>query len=198
MTTKSRCTYCSSLNFGKGCRYGPHGVHFHPNDSTRCAYCNSPNYGKGCRVNPTSDLHIHGITFNTMFRETVQSFLDNKVLIKELKKDFTEFECFKCGVIDENGNKVNSPVTEEQKSSFSPMIKTLLKIKRHLGSKVELLQVHDLLENRVSFDTDLVQYEKVLTYKDKIDDVINNLYQILDEAQRDGVSIENIKKLIQA
>jgi len=198
MTTKSRCTYCSSINFGKGCRYGPHGVHFHPNDSTRCAYCNSPNYGKGCRVNPTSDLHIHGITFNTMFRETVQSFLDNKVLIKELKKDFTEFECFKCGVIDENGNKVNSPVTEEQKSSFSPMIKTLLKIKRHLGSKVELLQVHDLLENRVSFDTDLVQYEKVLTYKDKIDDVINNLYQILDEAQRDGVSIENIKKLIQA
>lgn len=198
MTTKSRCTYCSSINFGKGCRYGPHGVHFHPNDSTRCAYCNSPNYGKGCRVNPTSDLHVHGITFNTMFRETVQSFLDNKVLIKELKKDFTEFECFKCGIIDENGNKVNSPVTEEQKSSFSPMVKTLIKIKRHLGSKVELLQVHDLLENRVSFDKDLVQYEKILTYKDKIDDVINNLYQILDEAQRDGVSIENIKKLIQA
>ena len=198
MITKSRCTYCSSINFGKGCRYGPHGVHFHPNDSTRCAYCNSPNYGKGCRVNPTSDLHVHGITFNTMFRETVQSFLDNKVLIKELKKDFTEFECFKCGIIDENGNKVNSPVTEEQKSSFSPIVKTLIKIKRHLGSKVELLQVHGLLENRVSFDKDLVQYEKILTYKDKIDDVINNLYQILDEAQRDGVSIENIKKLIQA
>ena len=113
--------YCGSTDFGRGCRYGPHGVHLHSDAPGKCVYCNSPNFGKGCKVNPTSDLHIHGINYNSMIRDSVQSFLDNEILLKELRRDFTEFECFKQGIIDEKGNKIKTPVTEDQKASFSPL-----------------------------------------------------------------------------
>ena len=92
---QSRCMYCGSTDFGRGCRYGPHGVHLHSDAPGKCVYCNSPNFGKGCKVNPTSDLHIHGINYNSMIRDSVQSFLDNEILLKELRRNFTEFECFK-------------------------------------------------------------------------------------------------------
>lgn len=198
LTQRSRCMYCGSVNFGKGCRYGPHGVHFHPDDSLKCAYCGSPNYGKGCRINPINDLHIHGINYNSMFRENVQSFLDSKVFLSELKKDFKEFECFKLGIIDQNGNKIKNPVNEQQKASFTPMIKTIIRLKKYLGPKVELLEVSNLMESNVKFEEDVVQYEKVLKYQDKVQDVVNELYKVLEEAKKDGLSLEEVNKLIQA
>lgn len=198
LTQRSRCMYCGSVNFGKGCRYGPHGVHFHPDDSLKCAYCGSPNYGKGCKINPISDLHIHGINYNSMFRENVQSFLDSKVFLNDLKKDFKEFECFKLGIIDQNGNKIKNPINEEQKASFTPMIKTIIRLKRYLGPKVELLEVSNLMEGNVKFEEDVIQYEKVLKYQDKVRDVVNELYKVLEEAKKDGLSLEEVNKLIQA
>ncbi len=47
---RSRCMYCSSPDYGKGCRFGPHGVHFHADNSKKCAFCGSPDYGKGCKL----------------------------------------------------------------------------------------------------------------------------------------------------
>ena len=29
----SRCMYCNSTSYGKGCKYAPKGVHFHQDDS---------------------------------------------------------------------------------------------------------------------------------------------------------------------
>ena len=195
---QSRCMYCGSTDFGRGCRYGPHGVHLHSDAPGKCVYCNSPNFGKGCKVNPTSDLHIHGINYNSMIRDSVQSFLDNEILLKELRRNFTEFECFKQGIIDEAGNKIKTPVTEDQKASFSPLIKTIIRLKKYIGPKVELLEIKNLSENQVEFKQNLVEYEKLLTYRDRIDDLVNELYQVMDEAQQNGLKIEDIKKLIQA
>ena len=195
---QSRCMYCGSTDFGRGCRYGPHGVHLHSDAPGKCVYCNSPNFGKGCKVNPTSDLHIHGINYNSMIRDSVQSFLDNEILLKELRRNFTEFECFKQGIIDEEGNKIKTPVTEDQKASFSPLIKTIIRLKKYIGPKVELLEIKNLSENQVEFKQNLVEYEKLLTYRDRIDDLVNELYQVMDEAQQNGLKIEDIKKLIQA
>ena len=74
----SRCMYCGSTSYGKGCRYAPHGVHFHPGDAKKCSYCGSNSFGKGCKLNPFDDLHLHGINYNSMFKESLKNsfFID--------------------------------------------------------------------------------------------------------------------------
>lgn len=191
--------YCGSVDRGKGCRYAPHGVHFHPDDSTKCAYCGSASYGRGCKLNPGNDLHVHGTSYNNMFRESVQSFLDNSVLINELKKDFKEFLAYKLGIIDENGNKTKNPITEQEKVAFGPFVKTVIKLKKYLGAKTDLMEAGALLEhNSVPVQEDIVKYKKVLEYQDKVSDIVNELYKTLDEAQQEGLSLDDIKKLIKA
>jgi hypothetical protein len=195
---KSRCTYCGSADYGKGCSFGPHKTHFHANDGKKCAYCGSGNFGKGCKLNPTSDLHIHGINYNTMFKESMQEFVDEKVLMKELKRPFKEFACFKAGIIDGNGNKLKEPVTESEKSCYGPHTKAIIRIKKYLGSKIELLEAENsLCESSIAIPN-IVDYKKTLDYQDKIHNAINELYKIIEEAQQDGLPFETIKTLIKA
>lgn len=190
--------YCGSPNIGRGCRHGPHGVHFHPNNSTKCAYCGSPNFGKGCKINPTSNIHVHGINYNTMLKETFQSFLDNAVFLRELKKDYKDFLCFQYGIIDESGNKLKEPKTEKEIACFSPMVKTILKLKKFLGPKLNLIEAQQKLSTSVAINESIEQYKKTLIHKDRIDTVINDLYQAIDEAYADGISLDNINKILQA
>lgn len=191
--------YCGSVDHGKGCRFGPHGVHFHPDDSTKCGFCGSTSYGRGCRLNPTSDLHVHGSNFNSMYRESMQSFLDNEVLLRELKKDFKEFRCFELGLIDEKGNKIKNPITEQEKLSFTPFVKTVLKIKKYLGSKMELLEAqNDLSASSMQLNENIEHYKKVLEYQSKVSDIVNDLYKTLDEATANGLCLEDIQKLLKA
>lgn len=198
-TQKSRCVFCSSVDHGKGCRFGPHGVHFHPSDSTKCSYCGSPDYGKGCRLNPTNNLHIHGGVYNNMYKESVQSFLDASVLLNELKKDYKEFQCYTFGIIDENGNKIKNPITEQEQLSYSSFTKTILKLKKYLGAKTELLEASNSLEkSSVPINEDIERYKTILLYQDKVDTIVNELYKTLEEAQQDGLSAEDIKKLVKA
>lgn len=195
---KSRCMYCGSTDRGKGCRYAPHGVHFHQNDSTKCAYCGSPDYGRGCKLNPTSNLHIHGISFNSMIREGVQSFLDYKILINEIKRDFKEFECYKLKIIDQHGNKIKHPITEVEQSSYSPMIRTIVRIKRLMGPKVELLETLETVSDNLISENNIEKYQKLINYREKVNDTVNSLYRILEEAKSEGFELEEIKNLIRA
>lgn len=196
---KSRCTFCGSLDRGKGCRHGPHNTHFHPDDSTKCSYCGSSDYGKGCRLNPTNNLHVRGGVYNNMYKETVQSFLDNAILLEFLKKDYTQFECYRLGIIDENGNKIKTPVSVQEQISYSSFTKTILKLKKYLGSKVELMEAGNSLEKMtVSVNENIEHYKKFLEYQDRIETIVNELYKTLDEAQQDGIPLEEVKKLVKA
>jgi predicted nucleic-acid-binding Zn-ribbon protein len=69
MAKVSRCVFCGSTSYGRGCRYGPKGHHFHPDDSSRCSWCGSTSYGLGCRLNPNGKEHVHGIQYNAMIKE---------------------------------------------------------------------------------------------------------------------------------
>lgn len=199
MQQKSRCLYCGSSDIGKNCRYAPHGVHFHPNDSTKCAYCMSPNYGKGCKLNPTSDLHIHGINYNTMFKESVEGILHSAILLKELQKEYKDFPCYTHGIIDQNGNKVKEPLTDEELSSYTESVKTILKLKKYLGSKINLIQAHNSFSSSVGVINESVEDRtKVSIYKEKFQKNVNELYRLFDEARTDGLSIETIQRLIKA
>jgi hypothetical protein len=195
---QSRCMYCGSTTRGKGCRYAPHGVHFFPDDPRKCAYCGSTNYGKGCHVNPTGDTHIHGTNYNSMFKESLQSFLDNEIFLNEIKKGYTEFPAYKLGIIDENGNKIKTPVNEAEIAAYSPMIKTIIRLKKYLGSKTDLLDAAALMENRNFNAEDIEKYKKLVEYKETIEGIINELYKVFDKAAYEGLSFEDIKSLIKA
>lgn len=199
LTPRSRCVYCSSPDYGKGCKHGPHGVHFHADDSRKCSFCGSPDYGKGCKINPTGNLHIHGTSFNAMFRETLQSFLDNEVLLKELKKDFKEFEAYKLQLIDEKGNRIKKPLTDAERAALSPLTKTVLKLKKYLGNKFELLEASVMLEKQtVSGDQDIQKYKKIVEYRERIQESVNEIYKTLDEAGSEGLSLDDIKQVLRA
>ena len=195
---QSRCMYCGSTTRGKGCRYAPHGVHFFPDNPLKCSYCGSPNFGKGCHVNPTGDTHIHGVNYNSMFKESLQSFLDNEIFLNEIKKDYKQLLVYKLGIIDESGNKIRNPISEAEQAAYSPMIKTIIRLKKYLGSKADLLDANSLLEKRTFDADDIEKYKKIVEYKDRVESVINELYEIFDTAAQDGLSFEDIKTLIKA
>lgn len=196
---KDRCVYCGSVAYGKGCKFGPHNTHLHSSDAKKCSYCGSGSFGRGCKLNPTSDLHIHGVQYNSMFKEQIQNFLDNTFLLKELFQKFEKFPCYELGIIDGSGNKIKSPVTEQEINSYSPLTRTILKIKKYLGSKIELLDAQTSLTNHsIPLTESIDHYNKITLYKSKIGDVVNELYKTIDEAKEAGLSIDEIKKLIQA
>lgn len=185
----SRCMYCNSTSYGKGCRYAPKGVHFHPSDTKKCSYCGSTSFGKGCKLNPFDDLHLHGINYNSMFKES----LKNNFLIEQLNKDFKEYPAFHLGIIDENGNQIKEPLTEEEKTSYSSSTKTLLKIKKHLGSKWDLIQNTIVLEGQSKVDYKKENHQKFLQYETKVKDLLSQLHELTNVALGDGLSMEQVE-----
>lgn len=195
---KNRCVFCGSLDYGKGCRFGPHGVHFHPEDTLKCAYCGSKDYGKGCRLNPTNNLHVHGGVYNNMYKESVQSFMDESLIINLLQQDYTDFECFKQGIIDSEGNKIKQPITEQEQNSYTSFVKTILRIKKFLGPKTDLLVLSKNLKESHSTSTDITKKIKFMKYRDRLNACVNNIHKTIDEAQQDGMSLEEINELLKA
>lgn len=192
-TAQSRCMYCGSVSFGKGCRYAPHGVHFHPDDASKCAYCGSSSYGKGCKLNPFNDLHLHGVDYNSMFKESMK----NHFVLKELNKKIQDYEAFKLGLIDESGNKIKEPVTEEEKNAYSPLTKTFLKIKKHLGSKWDLIHQTLTLENTSKIPYNKENHQKYLKYESQIQDLLSQIHETTNQALKDGLSMEQVESFFQ-
>jgi hypothetical protein len=185
----SRCMYCNSTSYGKGCKYGPGGVHFHPSDAKKCSYCGSTSFGKGCKLNPFDDLHLHGINFNSMFKES----LKNSFIIEQLNKKITDYEAYKLGIIDENGNKIKNPVTEAEQNAYSPTTKTFLKIKKYLGSKWDLIHNMVVLESDSRIEYKKENHQKFLQYETKIQNLLSQLHELSNEALKNGLSMEQVE-----
>lgn len=183
----SKCFYCGSLSYGKGCNYGPHKIHVHLNDPKKCIYCGSLSYGRGCRVNPFSDLHIHGIQFNTLIQEQLETnvCMEN-VLRKYLTESLHWHQAFRLGLIDADGNPLRDPVTEQERQSLGPLDKTLLRIRRYLGPKrdfLSLLPESEKLNESVSFP-------KAEVWEEKLRKDLDRLHQTIAEATQDGAPTE--------
>ena len=191
-TAVNRCMYCGSPSYGKGCRYAPNGVHFHPNDAKKCAYCGSPNYGRGCRLNPHGDIHLHGVNFNSMLNET----LKNRFLLNTLNKDYKDFEAYRLGIINNKGDKIKEPVTEQEQLAYSPETKTILKIKKYLGSKLDLINQTSILESASNLNYNKNNHKKLLEYEQKINDAVSDVFKTAEEALKEGLSIEQVQALL--
>jgi hypothetical protein len=192
-TGVSRCLYCQSTSYGKGCRYGPKGVHFHSDNPLKCAYCGSTSYGPGCKFNPISKIHIHGIDYNIMFKESVQK----DFLINALYKEFKDFESYKLGIIDEDGNKIKEPITEEEKAAYSPAVRTILKVKKYLGSKIDLMKHTMVLENTQKLNYNKENHKEILLYEEKINDIFRQLHEATNSALENGLTLEQIESILQ-
>lgn len=188
----SRCMYCNSTSYGKGCKYAPKGIHFHPDDSKKCSYCGSTSYGRGCRLNPFSDIHLHGVDYNKMFNESFK----NRFLLSVLNKEYKDFEAYKLGIINENGDKIKEPVTEQEQAAYSPETKTILKIKKYLGPKLDLINQTAILESASKLNYNKDNHKKVLHYEQKINDIIAELHKTTEEALKEGLSIEQVQALL--
>jgi len=189
----SRCMYCNSTSYGKGCKFAPKGVHFHPDNSKKCSYCGSTSYGKGCKLNPFGDIHLHGIDFNKMFNES----LKNKFLLNMLNKEFKDFEAYKLGIINEKGDKIKKPITEQELLAYSPETKTILKVKKYLGSKLDLINQTALLENSNNLNYNKNNHKKLLQYEEKFNNIFAELHQTASDALKEGLSVEQVQKLLQ-
>lgn len=188
----SRCLYCNSTSYGKGCRFAPKGIHFHPQDPKKCSYCGSNSYGKGCKLNPFSDIHLHGIDYNKMFNESMK----NKFLLSTLNKNYKEFEAYKLGIINSNGDKIKEPVTEQEQAAYSPETKTILKVKKYLGSKLDLINQTTILESASKLNYNKENHKIILRYEEKFNNIVAELYETAEEALKEGLSIEQVQALL--
>ncbi|NCX56794.1 MAG: hypothetical protein EBW87_06315 [Burkholderiaceae bacterium] len=133
-----------------------------------------------------------------MFKESIQSFLEHKVFVHELKKNFTDFEAYKLEIIDENGNKLREPITEAERVAFSPMVKTIIRLKKFLGPKLNLMEAALIMESVNDEQEDIERYKKIVDYRERINDVIEEVYELLDEAHADGLQVEDIHRILKA
>jgi hypothetical protein len=117
-------------------------------------------------------------------------------IINEIFKPITKFRAFELGIIDEHGNKIKEPLTEEEKSSYTPITKTLIKIKRYLGSKLDLINQSTILEKESSISYTKETHKTLLEFEDKFNNIFAELHEVTDEALRSGLSLEQIESLL--
>ncbi|NBO22610.1 hypothetical protein EBU94_04620 [bacterium] len=128
-----------------------------------------------------------------MFNES----LKNKFLTQQLNKSFTDFEAYKLGIINEKGDKIKEPITEQEKATYSPETKTILKIKKYLGSKLDLINQTAILENTAKLGYNKDTHKTFLEYEQKINNIFAQLHETTNNAIKDGLTLEQIQALLQ-
>jgi hypothetical protein len=132
-----------------------------------------------------------------MFTEQIFEKMRKKNLLNHLNKPITDYKAYELGIIDSSGNKIKSPLTEEECRAYSPLTRTLIRIKRYLGSKLDLISGTELYEDIVHINYDKEHHEKILNYESKIKQKIDEVFEIIEEASNNGVTFEEIDELLQ-
>jgi hypothetical protein len=132
-----------------------------------------------------------------MINEKIKYMLRNQTLLQELLRPIEECQAHKLGVIDETGRKIKEPVSEAEKSSYSPLARTLVRIKRYLGSKLDLLTHTSLLESSSSSTYNTKNHKQLLQLESDLNIKVNEIHEIIEEALNSGVMIEQIDDILQ-
>jgi flagellar biosynthesis/type III secretory pathway chaperone len=127
----------------------------------------------------------------------INDSIQNRSLLKNLKKEFKDFQAYKIGIINEKGDKIKEPVTEQEKAAYSPETKTILKIKKYLGAKLDLIEHTRLLENTSKLHYDKENHKKLLQFEDKFTNILAQLDKITCEALVEGVTMEQVQAMLQ-
>lgn len=197
----SKCMYCNSEAVGYGCPYGPKGVHVHPYNSGKCIYCGSQAVGIGCSYNPNGDIHVHGVDFNNMIKESMNNGITVGILMKRLSLPFKDWPAFKLGIINENGVIIKKPNSLIEKNAFTNVDAYITKIKRMLSEhQIDLINNSLYLSNKKEEIKDLdlytEMYSKQYDVKEKINNIFEQLHDIVSKALVSGISSNEIEKMI--
>ena len=198
MSKRSRCVFCSSTAYGPGCPFSPHKIHFHASDPTRCCYCGSVAQGPGCPFNPHGKMHIRGVEFNSMIRETIDKGITMGYLRSILSTNVTEMAAYKLGIIDKTGKRIKTPETVEEQNAYGPLEEYVLAIKNLTGTHLELVDksIDIKLESVISRES----YGKALENISDIKRILSEAGTLYKEAvvtaYNAGLSTAAIEKLI--
>lgn len=194
----NKCMYCGSTAYGPGCPFSPHGKHVHPSDPKRCIYCGSYAHGPGCPFNPHSRVHVHGIEYNQMVNDSVETTITTGYLAKTLSQPITEMKAYKLGIINENGKKIKEPESDEERLSYTMLDQYLINLKQTFGTKIDLVnsgtQIN--LESSCDMSSHLKNYEAELDMKAKFRTFVENFTNLVSDAHEMGLNTATIEKII--
>jgi hypothetical protein len=79
-------------------------------------------------------------------------------LVKAFALHWTKFDAYKLGIIDENGKKIRSPETKEEKDSYNTWYRMVFNLKRLLqvvvGKNINIQRATALLLLREGYESD--------------------------------------------
>jgi hypothetical protein len=146
-------------------------------------------FGKGCVYAPDK-IHMHGIDYNTILKDSVMSSTITGYLL--------------CRLINrDNDNKITISARNHalnEGSSLKRAVPSVLeriieKIKIYLGAKVDLLINEELLNQTINTtlpeinDSDgLKRYAKEIQIKSKLNTIVQELNAIFDEGYQYGIT----------
>lgn len=194
--SQTKCVFCNSTSYGKNCPWSHFKtkIHLHTGDPSKCSFCGSSvKIGPGCPHSP-SGKHMAGANFfNGMAAESfIQSYLMNT-----LSEKFIDSQAFKMGIINENGDIVKKPETLEETMAFTAIDSYLLKLKKLLGNKVDLLNSEIYLEAAVKTSNVPIElYDKEVKFKSDMQMLVNRFFDMVQEAQNNNLPITVIEKII--
>lgn len=196
----SRCMFCNSTMYGSGCPYSPHKKHVHVSDGRKCIYCGSIATGTGCPYNPFSRIHVKGVEFNTMAKESIHNSIMTSLFLSRFIQPVIETSAYRLGLIDEHGNKLKECVTDEERAALTPLDVYIFKIRRLIGeSYLDLFKSEALLETTLKTTEqkfDIEKYKKEIEIKSKIDNVICTMEEIFAEGIQCGLSKNHVENLL--
>ena len=197
---QSKCMYCGSGTYGKGCPYSPHRVHVHVDDPKRCIYCAATNYGPGCIYNPFARTHIHGVEYNMLTKENVHRSFMTALFLTRLNEPIEETPAFKLNVIDKDGRRIKIPETIEEKNALTPIDVYVLKLRRMVSeSRIKMLNASVVIEILAGLkgEKEFIseQYEKEIALKKKIECLANDYKYIMTEAVGSGISMADVEHM---
>jgi len=198
MAYKNPCVYCGAPSYGPGCPFSPNKIHFHASDPKKCVYCGSVAHGPGCPFNPHSDVHVHGVEFNSMVKETIDKSITLGFLMNALSTPITEMKAYKLGLINENGKSIKAPTTPEEYSAYGALEKYIIGLKQGIGNKLDLVNgaINVQLESAVTMEEYSTICEAKLNLQEKFSEIGAAFNEIVVSAYSVGLSSATIEKLI--
>jgi hypothetical protein len=191
--------YCGSTAYGVGCPYSPHKRHVHADDPKRCIYCGSTSFGVGCPYNPFSKMHIHGVEYNQMMKESIHTSFTLSSVISRLLQPISETTAFHLGIIDELGRKIREPKTIEEANAFTPVDAYFIKLRNLIGEeKLQLLNsavIIEMLSKQSEEPFDQKLYEKEMNIKIQVANLAKDYKNILCDGIENGISRSVIEKM---
>ena len=196
----SKCMYCGSAGYGKGCPYSPHHTHIHVDDSKRCIYCGSTSFGVGCPYNPFSRIHVHGMEYNQMIKESIHKSFSAGIFLSRLLQPIIETYAYKLGIIDKQGRKIRELQTEEDKNAFTPLDAYIFKLRRLVSEETfSLLNpcvIIELLSTNKQEKFDSKLYEQEIKLKNKVENLVKDYKNIIQEGVQVGITVSTIENLL--